>query len=64
MGAAITPLGAVYQLNLAAAGWFQADAGVENVQRVDPVGAVVLLLFLLAAAVVDRALRPAERRLR
>jgi hypothetical protein len=31
--------GFVYQLNLAAAGWFQADAGVENVRRIDPVGA-------------------------
>ena len=64
MGAAMSVFGAVYQLNLAAAGWFQADAGVENVRRIDPVGAVVLLLFLLAAAVMIRALRPAERRLR
>ncbi len=64
MGAAMSIFGAVYQLNLAAAGWFQADAGVENVRRIDPVGAVFIVLFLLAAAVMIRELRPAEKSLR
>jgi Na+-transporting methylmalonyl-CoA/oxaloacetate decarboxylase gamma subunit len=64
LGAAMSIFGAVYQLNLAAAGWFQVDAGVENVRRIDPVGAVFLVLFLLAATVMIRELRPAERRLR
>ena len=36
MGGAMSVFGAIYQLNLAAAGWFQADAGVENVRRIDP----------------------------
>ncbi len=61
MGAAMSIFGAVYQLNLAAAGWFQVDAGVENVRRIDPVGAVFIVLFLLAAAVMIRELRPAEK---
>ena len=61
MGAAMSIFGAVYQLNLAAAGWFQVDAGVENVRRIDPVGAVFIVLFLLAAAVMIRELRPVEK---
>ena len=61
MGAAMSIFGAVYQLNLAAAGWIQVDAGVENVRRIDPVGAVFIVLFLLAAAVMIRELRPAEK---
>ena len=64
MGGAMSVFGAIYQLNLAAAGWFQADAGVENVRRIDSVGAVVLVMFLLAAAVMIRELPPAERRFR
>jgi hypothetical protein len=62
MGAAMSVFGAVYQLNLASAGWFQANAGVEGVKRIDPVGAVFIVVFLLAAAVVIRALRPVESR--
>ena len=60
MGAAMSVFGAVYQLNLAAAGWFQANAGVEGVKRIDPVGAVFIVVFLLAAAVMIWALRPVE----
>lgn len=60
MGAAMSVFGAVYQLNLAAAGWFQANAGVEGVKRIDPVGAVFIVVFLLAAAVMIWALRPLE----
>lgn len=60
MAAAMSVFGAVYQLNLAAAGWFQANAGVEGVKRIDPVGAVFIVVFLLAAAVMIRELRPAE----
>jgi hypothetical protein len=50
--------GAVYQLNLAAAGWFQANAGVEGVSRIDPVGAGFVVVFLVAAVVMIRELRP------
>jgi hypothetical protein len=60
MGAAMSVFGAIYQLNLAAAGWFQVNAGVEGVKRIDPVGAVFIVVFLLAAAVMIRTLRPAE----
>ena len=60
MGAAMSVFGALYQLNLAAAGWFQANARVEGVKRIDPVGAVFIVVFLLAAAVMIRALRPVE----
>jgi len=62
MGAAMSVFGAVYQLNLAAAGWFQANAGVEGVKRIDPVGAVFPVVFLLAAAIMIRALRPVGNR--
>jgi hypothetical protein len=61
IGAAMSIFGAVYQLNLAAAGWFQANAGVEGVKRIDPIGTVFIVAFLLAAAVMIRELRPVER---
>lgn len=60
-GAAMSVFGAIYQLNLAAAGWFQANAGVEGVKRVDPVSAVFVLAFLVAAAIMIRELRAVER---
>jgi hypothetical protein len=60
MGAAMSVFGAVYQLNLAAAGWFQANVGVEGVKRIDPVGVVFIVVFLLASVVMIRGLRPAE----
>jgi hypothetical protein len=60
MGAAMSVFGAVYQLNLAAAGWFQAKAGVEGVKRIDPVGAVFIVVFLIATAVMIRTLHPVE----
>jgi len=58
LGAVMSVFGAVYQLNLAAAGWFQASAGVEGVRRIDPVGAGFVVVFLVAAAVMIRELRP------
>ena len=58
MGTAMSVFGAIYQLNLAAAGWFQANAGVEGVKRIDPVGAVFIVAFLVAAGVMVRALHP------
>jgi hypothetical protein len=60
-GTAMSVFGAIYQLNLAAAGWFQANAGVEGVKRIDPVGAVFIVAFLLAAVVMLWELRPLER---
>ena len=57
LGAVMSVFGAVYQLNLAAAGWFQANAGVEGVRRIDPVGAGFVVVFLVAAAVMIRELR-------
>jgi hypothetical protein len=62
MGAAMSVFGAMYQLNLAAAGWFQTNAGVEGAKRIDPVGAVFLLAFLVAAAIMIRELRADETR--
>jgi hypothetical protein len=61
MGTAMSVFGAIYQLNLAAAGWFQANAGVEDVKRLDPVGAVFIFVFLVATAVMIRELRDGER---
>jgi len=60
MGAAMSVFGAFYQLNLAAAGWFQANAGVADVKRIDPVGALFIPLFLVAAAVMIRELHALE----
>jgi hypothetical protein len=60
-GAAMSVFGAVYQLNLAAAGWFQASAGVEGAKRIDPVGAVFIVAFLVAAAVMICGLHADER---
>ena len=58
MGAAMSVFGAIYQLNLAAAGWFQANAGVESAKRIDPVGAALLVVFLLAVAIMIRGHHP------
>jgi hypothetical protein len=62
-GTAMSVFGAVYQLNLAAAGWFQANAGVEGVKRIDPVGAAFIAVFLLASVVMIRELRPSTGQL-
>jgi hypothetical protein len=59
-GTAMSVFGALYQLNLAAAGWFQANAGVEGVKQIDPLGALFIAVFLLAAVVMIRELRPVE----
>ena len=45
---ALCVFGAAYQANLAAAGLFQANAGVEGVKVVDPIGATVLVAFVVA----------------
>jgi hypothetical protein len=58
MGAAMSVFGATYQLNLAAAGWFQANAGVERAERIDPVGAALVVVFLLAVAIMIRGHHP------
>lgn len=61
-GTAMSVFGAMYQLNLAAAGWFQANAGVEGAKRIDPIGAVLIVAFLVAAAIMVRELHAGEAR--
>lgn len=51
---ALCVFGAAYQANLAAAGLFQANAGVEGVKVVDPMGATVLAAFVVAAVAMLR----------
>jgi hypothetical protein len=67
MGAAMSVFGAIYQLNLAAAGWFQANAGVEDVKRIDPVGVAFIFAFLVATVIMLlglHALSPSLREVR
>src|SRR4051794_6667669 len=49
--------GAAYQANLAAAGVFQMNAGVPGAKLVDPVGAAVLVAFVVAALAMLRRVR-------
>jgi hypothetical protein len=56
LGAAMSVFGAIYQLNLATAGRFQANAGLEGVRRIDPVGAAFIVVFLVAGVVMIREL--------
>jgi hypothetical protein len=49
--------GAAYQANLAAAGVFQTNAGVEGAKLVDPMGVTVLLAFLAAGVAMLRRMR-------
>jgi hypothetical protein len=51
---ALCVFGAAYQANLAAAGLFQANAGVEGVKVFDPLGAAVLVAFVVAAVAMLR----------
>lgn len=52
LGAAVTLLGAVYQLNLMAAGWFQDRAGVPGVAAFPLEGLVLTAGFVAAAGVM------------
>ena len=54
LATALCVFGAAYQANLAAAGLFQANAGVEGAKVVDPMGATVLLAFVVAAVAMLR----------
>jgi hypothetical protein len=57
MATALCVFGAAYQLNLAAAGVFQANAGVAGVKMVDPMGLGVLLAFVIAGLAMLRRVR-------
>lgn len=52
LGAAVTLMGAVYQLNLLAAGWFQDRAGVRGVAAFPIEGLVLTAGFVIAAGVM------------
>jgi hypothetical protein len=56
--AVMTVMGALYQVNLLAAGVFQADAGVPGVKAFPPEGVVLAIGFFVAAAVIFRRRRP------
>jgi len=57
LGTALCVFGAAYQANLAAAGVFQSNAGVEGAKVVDPMGVGVLLAFVVAGFAMLRRLR-------
>ena len=57
LATALCVFGAAYQANLAAAGAFQSNAGVQGVKVVDPMGAAVLLAFVVAGFAMLRRLR-------
>jgi hypothetical protein len=58
LGTALCVFGAAYQVNLAFAGVAQWKAGVEGVKVVDPTGIAIILMFLVAAVLMLRNLRP------
>ncbi|HEV8089027.1 MAG TPA: hypothetical protein VGQ50_10220 [Actinomycetota bacterium] len=57
LATALCVFGAAYQANLAAAGVFQSNAGVEGAKVVDPMGVGVLLAFVVAGFAMLRRLR-------
>src|SRR4051812_16763661 len=57
LATALCVFGAAYQANLAAAGAFQTNAGVDGAKLVDPMGAAVLLAFVVAAMAMLRRVR-------
>jgi len=57
LATALCVFGVAYQANLAAAGVFQTNAGVDGAKLVDPLGVAVLVAFLVAATVMLRRLR-------
>lgn len=56
LATALCVFGAVYQANLAAAGVFQSNAGVDGAKVVDPLGVAVLLAFVVAGFAMLRRL--------
>jgi len=57
LATALCVFGAAYQANLAAAGVFQSNAGVEGAKVIDPMGVGVLLAFVVAGFAMLRRLR-------
>lgn len=57
LATALCVFGALYQLNLAAAGLLQWRAGVEGVRAIDPVGAAFIVAFGVAAVAMLASLR-------
>ena len=57
LATALCVFGTAYQANLAAAGVFQSNAGVEGAKVVDPMGVAVLLTFVVAGFAMLRRLR-------
>jgi hypothetical protein len=57
LATALCVFGAAYQANLAAAGVFQANAGVDGAKLVDPMGVTVLLAFVVAGVAMLRRVR-------
>ena len=57
LATALCVFGAAYQINLAAAGVFQSNAGVLGAKVVDPMGVAVLLAFVVASIAMLRRLR-------
>jgi len=57
LATALCVFGAAYQANLAAAGAFQTNAGVDGAKLVDPMGAAVLIAFVVAAMAMLRRVR-------
>ncbi len=57
LATALCVFGAAYQANLAAAGVFQTNAGVDGAKLVDPMGATVLVAFVVAAVAMLRRVR-------
>ena len=57
LATALCVFGAAYQANLAAAGAFQSNADVAGAKVVDPVGAAVLVAFIVAGTAMLRRVR-------
>jgi hypothetical protein len=58
LATALCVFGLAYQLNLAAAGIFQANASVEGVKVIDPLGVGIIVPFLAAAIAMLRSAGP------
>lgn len=57
LATALCVFGAAYQINLAAAGVFQTNAGVVGAKMVDPMGLGVLIAFVVAGLAMLRRVR-------
>jgi hypothetical protein len=57
LASALSVFGAAYQLNLTAAGVFQANAHVEGTKSIDPVGIAFIAVFLVSSVLMMGNLR-------